>query len=177
MALPDPFNTPTELVNFACYQQGGEGTDGSIANASFKLSSLESALVAARNEIYTATLGATTFTPEREAQLQQAELWLATAILHSRFGERIGLYTANADLASVGDILRGADTPAPVGPGSKSEYWSKTMYSLYRQRGLMLLEAPSHRWDIQLATVAQPTTVADRYPCLAAFQGSCCCDC
>ena len=158
------------------FQQGPSEGQASVLEGTFALSQFETALAEARREICRKTLGLDNdeFDDDRQDELKEAERYLATARLYPNFASRMQIAFPESNLQSVGDVMTGADTPSPY---EKGQQLINLMYAKLRAIGLMLLEAPSHRWDIQLATVEQPSTVADRYPCLSTLQGCCggCC--
>ncbi len=175
--LPDPFNSVEELVLWSGFEQGPSQGQASVLEGTSALSQFETALGEARREIYCRTLrkGNDDFDEDRADELKEAERYLAAARLYPNFGARMQLEFPESNLASVGDVMTGADTPDPY---TKGRQLVEFMYTSLRRVGLMLLEAPSHRWAVLVATCAPTATTADRYPCLVAFAcGGCCDDC
>ena len=176
MALPDPFNSVEELVLWSGFEQGPSQGQASVLSGTFALSQFETALQESRREIYrrTGRKGNDDFDEDRADELKEAERYLAASRLYPNFGARMQLEFPESNLAAVGDVMTGADTPDPY---TKGKQLVEFMYAALRRIGLAILESPSHRWDMRLGTADEPATVADRYPCLAGFTcGGCCND-
>ena len=135
--MADPLNTPKELVTFTSFSEGdSRATDAPI----FKKSQIELALQMARDEIYDRTLGKENDAFDtRLGVTRHAELYLATSRLYDMWGERLGLLSVDANLVNVGAVGLGADTPPPLGQGSKMEFFVKYMSNIYHAKGIMLL--------------------------------------
>lgn len=170
MSLPAPFNSVEDLVLWSGFQQGPSQGQASVLSGTFDIAQFETALAEARREIYRRTRRKNNdeFNEDRADELKEAERYLATARLYPNFASRMQIAFPESNLQSVGDVMTGADTPSPY---EKGQQLINLMYKKLRAIGLMLLESPSHRWDIQLAQDRQSMTVSGRYPCLAAFQG------
>lgn len=160
--LPAPFNTVEQLAGFTSFRQGSATGVDSVREGTFPFSAFDQALRDARREIHRRTnerpLAA--FSEARLDDLREAELWLATARLYPRFGERIAIAYPESNLQSIGEVSSGADTPPPSGPGSKAEFWTQFMYQQLRAIGLNILYGQP--WD--MGTVPESTT--EDYHCL-----------
>lgn len=165
MALPDPFNSVKQLAAFTSFREGSAAGADSVREGTFPFSAFQQALSDARREIYrrTGERENAEFSESRLDDLREAELWLATARLYPRFGERLVLAFPESNLQGVGEVMSGADTPSPV---EKSEFWTGTMYQRIRAIGLSVLSG--YPWDIQ--TVAESETIGERFTCLSEGQ-------
>src|SRR5687767_8764586 len=100
MALPIPFNDLAALMSFTSFRQrtGGPNDEGealknSAIEGTYAESQFSKSLQQARNEIF-ARAGRKQndeYDEWRAAQLTEAELWLATARLYPKYGEKIAL--------------------------------------------------------------------------------------
>jgi len=160
--LPEPFNTVAELAGFTSFRQGAAVGVDSVREGTFPFSAFQQALEDARREIFrrTGERPTTAFTEARLGDLREAELWLAAARLYPRFGERIAIVYPESNIQSTGEVMVGADTPPPSGPGSKGEFWVQFMYQQMRAIGLNILYGQP--WD--MGTVPESTT--EDYHCL-----------
>ncbi len=172
MAIPSPFNTVEALMGFTSFRQGAGGPSDEGAtlrqaaeDGTFAVSQFEDALQKSRNEIY-ARCGRkpnADYTDWRLSQLTEAELWLATARLYPKYGERIAIKFSESNLAGVESVTLGADTPPPSGPGSKGEFYTKFMVQQFRGFGLQLMLGMGENWSAELTT-AKITN--EPFPCL-----------
>lgn len=167
MSLPEPFNSVADLLTFTSFQQGAPNGQDSVLDGTFDFNQFTKALKQSRYEIYRKTLrrGNDEFEDDRVEELREAELWLATARLYRNYGERIAVKFPESNLAGVGSVQIGADTPPPSGPGSKGEFWADFMMTRIRNFGLMLLESPSNRFAVEVSR--DTGTTAEAYRCLA----------
>lgn len=163
MSLPNPFNSVDDLMGFTSFRQGSGGPQDSgdllqqsATDGTFAISQFEQALQRARNEIYrkTGSLDNDAFDEARKAELTEAELWLATARLYPMYGEKIALKFPESNLAGVGDLTLGADTPSPV---EKGQHWFEFMASRCRAMGDRLLRGD--RWAMQTFASGYDTTL------------------
>lgn len=141
MPLPDPFNSVKQLAAFTSFREGAATGADSVREGTFPFSAFEQALQDARVEIYrrTGERDDSEFTEARLYQLANAERYLATANLYPKFGERISTAFPESNIQSVSEVMVGADTPPPSGPGSKTEFWVDFMYQKVRGIGLSIL--------------------------------------
>jgi len=109
MALPKPLNDVEDLLKFTNFKHGTNSGPDSIAEGNFSMKQFEAALKHARYEIYRKTVRKQNedFADDRLEEIREAELWLATARLMPKFGERIAIQTTDANLASVSSVLVG----------------------------------------------------------------------
>lgn len=163
--LPSPFNSVADLVRFTCFRQGDSNGVDSVRAGTFEFEQFTEALQRARNEIY-ARAGKkqnTEYDDYRLAQLQECELWFATARLYPQFGERIAIVYPESNVASIGIAMTGADSPPPSGPGSKGEFWVKFMSDRARAQGERLLTGQGSAWGLAVGVQTDST----RFPCLS----------
>ena len=160
--LPVPFNSVEQLAGFTSFRQGAATGVDSVREGTFPFSAFDGALRDARREIYRRTNERENdaFTAARLDDLREAELWLATARLYPRFGERIAVAYPESNLQSIGEVSSGADTPPPSGPGSKAEFWTQFMYGQMRAIGLNILYGQP--WDMG----TNPEITTEDYSCL-----------
>ncbi len=162
MSLPLPLNTPEELALWSGFTQGPATGQESVLNGTFELEQFETALTEARREIYLKTQFKQNeeFTEERLSELKEAERYLAAARLYPCYAAKMRIEFPESNLASVGDVMSGADTPDPY---SKAEGLMKAAQQL-RAIGLELLNAPSRCWDVSVSQLPP----GQRYPWLTA---------
>lgn len=159
--MAKPFNSATDLLAFSSVS---EGDSRSVTSPGFSKSQLDGALQRARDEITDRTLAkANDDFGDRLGVVTEAELYLATARLYDMWGERLGLLSTDANIVNVSEVGLGADTPPPLGPGSKMEFFAKNMAVLYRQKGLALLIGKP--FSIAIGIEEEET---ERFPCLSA---------
>jgi hypothetical protein len=149
MAIPEPFNSVKNLLAFTSFQEGAGNGRESVLEGTFLFSQFATALRQSRNEIYrkTGRRKNDEFSDDRLEELTEAELWLATARLYPKFGERIALKFPESNLAGVGSVSQGADTPSPL---EKAQHWIDYATSRIRGMGLQLLESPSTRFTVSV---------------------------
>jgi hypothetical protein len=156
---PEPFNTVADLAGFTTFRQGAATGVDSVREGTFPFSAFAQALRDARREIHrrTGERPAEAFSDARFDDLREAELWLATARLYPRFGERIILSFPESNIQATGEVKSGADTPPPL---EKGQAWIGGLYQQIRAIGLSILYGQP--WD--MATDPEATTVD--YDCL-----------
>ena len=159
--MANPFNTATELLDFTSFIQGDSRT---VTKPVFKLSQIQLALQMARDEIFDRTLGKENdeFTSTRLGVIKTAEKYLAASSLYVMWGDRLGLLSTDANIVGAGPVNLGADTPPPLGPGSKMEFFIKNMANAYHSKGISLLIGKP--FEIGLGT---DMTDDIRFPCLS----------
>lgn len=164
MALPTPFNDETALAAFTSFKQGAKSGADSVREGTFPFAAFSQALRDARREIYrrTGERDTSEFTEARLDDLREAELWLATARLYPRFGERLILAFPESNLQAVGEVSQGADTPSPY---EKGDAWTGQLYQRIRAVGLSLLHGQP--WSIE--TVAESETLREPFTCLSQY--------
>lgn len=170
--IPSPFNTVAELVLWSGFEQGDSNGRDSVIAGTFSFGMFETALNDARLEIYRKTLRKQNgeFTEDRAAELKIAERYLATAFLFPNFGSRMQLKFPESNLAAVGSVQIGADTPDPF---SKGRQYVEFMYDKIRSIGLAYLESPSTRFAIEVSKDNRSTTQTYSCPCISNY-GDCC---
>jgi hypothetical protein len=146
MSLPEPFNTVEELVLWSGFEQGPAQGRQSVLDGTFALSQFESALRESRREIYrrAGRRQNDEYDEARADELKEAERYLATARLYPNFGARMQLEFPESNLASVGDVMTGADTPDPY---AKGRQLVEFMYNALRRIGLACLRGD--RWSVR----------------------------
>jgi len=138
MALPNPFNTVEELVLWSGFEQGPSQGQASVLAGSFALGQFETALKESRREIYrrAGRKQNDEYDESRADELKEAERYLATARLYPNLGAKMQIKFPESNLAAVGDVMVGADTPSPY---EKGRQLVEFMYSSLRRIGLELL--------------------------------------
>lgn len=161
MALPDPFNSVEELILWSGFDHGASSGQASVIQGTFAYSQFECALAEARRDIYrrTGQRDNDNFTEDRADELKEAERYLAIARLIPNYANRMQLEFPESNLASVGEVMVGADTPSPYEKGAQ---WIEKMYNAYRSMGLALLGNAREHANVELGDELIP----ESYPCL-----------
>lgn len=155
-----PLNTVAELITFTSFSEGDSAT---VKTPTFLKSQFELALQMARDEITDRTLGKDNDEfDNRLGVIKHAEKYLATSRLYDMWGDRLGLLSTDANLVGVGSVNLGADTPPPVGDGSKMQFFVKHMSAAYHAKGLSLLIGKPFEIDM-----GADMTDDIRFPCLS----------
>jgi len=150
-----------------CFPPRGGGSDTfgdalkeSVINGEFSIGQLSQVLIEAREEIYARAgqLENADYETARAYQLTQAELYLATSRLYERYAEKVALKFPESNLAGVGSVQVGADTPSPL---EKMETWHR-IANHYRAMGERLLTGQGQGWDIKVGTLSTSST--SQYP-------------
>lgn len=171
-----PFNSIEELCSFCSFRQGAGGANDfgdalkqSVIDGTFAPSQLELALTQAREEIYSRAGQKENdeYETERYYQLRQCELWLATSSLCLWYGKKTALKFPESNLAGVGSITVGSDTPPPT---EKMEVWTRAARE-YRAIGERLLTGMGQAWDMKVGTLRRSHS---HHPCLST---GCCSHC
>ncbi|MBP7746921.1 MAG: hypothetical protein KA383_12395 [Phycisphaerae bacterium] len=158
----ETFNNVEELILWSGFDHGASSGQASVTQGTFAYGQFERALDEARREIYRKTGQRLNdeFDEDRADELKEAERYLAIARLIPNYANRMQLEFPESNLASVGEVTVGADTPSPYEKGAQ---WIEKMYSAYRSMGLALLANARDHADIELGDDVS----SESYPCLS----------